>query len=75
MKPKINLDLYSEMISVKVVSMLSGKYEYVVPYLELDESPILTHWLRDDDLQEITVCSTNIGFCRTYSKQYKRGSK
>lgn len=33
-------------------------------------SPIVQAWLEDDDLQELTVTSTNFGVSRTYRKFY-----
>lgn len=33
---------------------------------------VLKAWLADDDLQEITVCSTNIGFVKTFTKSFRR---
>ena len=38
---------------------------------QLPLSPIINAWLEDDDIQEITITSTNIGFSRTFTKIFK----
>ncbi len=36
--------------------------------------PILREWLDDNNLQEITLVSTNIGFVKTFTKTRRHGS-
>jgi len=54
--------------------MLLGKYDWKeVNPEELRQIPILNAFLDDNDIQEITVCSSNFGFVKTFQKRYKQG--
>jgi hypothetical protein len=68
------MSLYSDTVSVEVASMLSGKHTDTESLAELKQSTIgvLREWANEDDLQYLRVCSTNIGFVRTYQKQFER---
>ena len=39
----------------------------------LDTLAIVRAFIEDDDLQEITVCSANLGMVRTFQKRYAAG--
>lgn len=70
----MNLDIYSPIVRSIRKSMISGEDTEDIDYREsLSARPaVLQAFLEDDDLQEMTVVSTNIGFVRTYRKQYKK---
>jgi hypothetical protein len=65
----IDLTSYLDELYIKSASMLAGKLEY---FMSIEDEhlkqPILKLFLGDNDLQEITLCSSNIGFVRTYRK-------
>lgn len=65
------IDIYIPEIHVKSKSMLE-ELGYTTQY-DSDEMshPILKAFIDDNDIQEIRICSSNIGFIRTYSKYYK----
>jgi hypothetical protein len=62
---------YSDQVTVDVKSAISGTYTETVSLEQLKTSEIgvLREWANDDDLQYLRICSTNIGFVRTYEKQ------
>ena len=62
---------YSDEVTVDVKSAISGTYQETVSLEKLKTSKIgvLREWANDDDLQYLQICSTNIGFVRTYEKQ------
>lgn len=66
----MNLQHYQPEIRVRSKSMLTGETDTKVHHSELPEIPVIREWLADDDLQEITVISTNIGFVKTFTKQF-----
>ena len=43
--------------------------------LSIADQPILQAFWADNDIQEVRVVSTNIGFIRTYTKEYKERSE
>lgn len=71
----INLQLYEPTIRCRTKSVISGEHEEMMKHTDpvFREIGVLREWLADNELQEITVCSTNIGFVKTFRKFY-RGS-
>jgi hypothetical protein len=65
----MNLISYLELIQTNSNSIF-GKVERFDNYKKLEEQPLLKAFLDDNDLQEITICSSNIGFVNTYRKFY-----
>ena len=65
----MDTELYLDELYIKSNTILAGRIEYFIhiedPHLK---QPILQLFLEDDDLQEITICSSNLGFVRTYRK-------
>jgi hypothetical protein len=69
----LNLAMYGPTIRCKTKSMISGEHTEDVDHCDpLLDIPVLQEFLRDDDLQEIVVVSTNFGFIRTFTKHYRR---
>ena len=68
-------DLYESMIEVSGQSVFNEPSTDRIPIADLPQIPILTAFLEDDDIQEITVCSSNIGMVRTFRKIYKAAKK
>lgn len=70
----MDLKHYNSEIHCKTKSMISGKHEEMMPHTDpvFESIGVLKAWLADDDLQEITVCSTNIGFVKTFTKSFRR---
>lgn len=69
----MNLEIYNPDIRCQTSSMISGKHEQMAAHTdEQFQGPVLQAFLADDDLQEIVVCSTNIGFVRTFTKSYRK---
>lgn len=73
----MNLEIYSDSIREKGTTLIRGKVERFVTYQDMlkHESPIIQEFLKDDDIQEISVCSTNLGIALTYTKVYRSASK
>lgn len=74
----MNLELYKAEVLMKGTSAIAGVQKEFIPYkyTALPQTPLIKAFLDDDDIQEITVCSSNIGFVRTFQKQYiERGTK
>lgn len=68
----MNLELYENKIWEKGTGIF-GKYDWrEVSPEELRKIPLIKSFLDDDDIQEITVCSGNFGFVKTFQKRYKR---
>lgn len=71
----MNLDIYDDLIRVRSVSMLSGRLEEVAPVERLilvpTDSEIVKAFLADDEIQEISISSTNIGFTKTVRKFFR----
>jgi|GEM_PF-5891460 len=69
----MNLELYNADIICKTNSMISGKHEELLPHTDsvFNEIRILKSFLEDDDIQEIKLCSTNIGFVKSFTKSYR----
>lgn len=67
-------EMYEEEISYRGFSVFTGVKETtgVLHFSELPNTPIMQAFFNDDEIQEITVTSTNFGISRTYSKQFKR---
>lgn len=63
-------DLYHPAILETWNSVISGKgcKLRVLPRPELTGIPLVAAFLADDDVQEITIVSTNIGFVRKLRK-------
>jgi hypothetical protein len=74
------LDIYQDEVKVDVKSMICGKYTKTESLTELCKNKkkipkVLIEWAKDNDLQYLKICSTNIGFIHEYSKQYKKSEK
>jgi len=70
---KMNLDTYYPKIRIISNSALGGKQDRFEDYDNswFNNIPTVKAWLEDNDLQELTVCSGNIGFVYTFRKFYK----
>lgn len=69
--------LYEEDVAVtRVVSAIAGpgKESTTLAELRKDGPDILRAFADDDDIQEITLCSTNLGMVRKYTKQFSRSN-
>lgn len=68
----MNLGIYKPEIRERRSSILTGEGEQMIPHDDegLNRIAVIKAFLDDDDLQEMTVCSTNIGFVRTFRKFY-----
>lgn len=66
--------MYADEVDVQVESMLTGEHTDIESLEDLRNSGIgvIREWANDNDLQYLRVCSTNIGFIRTYQKRFKR---
>lgn len=66
-------ELYADDIDFFYVSMLAGKGEKTVRYDDpiFSDIAVLREWLAANDIQQIEVVSTNIGFVRKYRKRYR----
>lgn len=64
--------LYAEEVHcIRIASAIAGPGEETTTLAKCRESGgILTAFANDDDIQQITVVSTNIGMVRRYTKQY-----
>lgn len=66
---------FSQTLRLQNNSMLSGKYDKQVTigdeHLPWD-MPIIRAFLDDNDITEMTIVSTNIGFIKTLTKQFRR---
>ena len=67
MEPK---DIYSEELTLRQEGMF-GKHTSKIHQEELQKIPLLKAFWEDNDVQEITIVSTNFGFIKTFSKSYK----
>lgn len=71
----MNAELYSPEIRCRTKSMISGSHEEMVPLTDkIFNNAILKAWLEDDEIQEITVCSTNLGVVKTFRKFFKEAT-
>ena len=68
----MNLELYSERLLVKSFGALSGEDVKVLTASELrgKNNPIINAFLDDDELQQMTLSSTNRGTHHEYFKVY-----
>lgn len=67
----MNLQLYDSKVRCRTISMISGDHAEELAHTELPDMPVIQAFLDDDDLQELRICSTNIGFVRTFSKLFR----
>ena len=66
------LDLYKPELKIKVISVLTDGLEYEMDWQNNHlQQPLYQAFLNDDNLQEMTLCSSSLGFVRIYAKQYK----
>ena len=73
----MNVTLYESALWMKGISAIAGEQKEFkrMELSEFDEDStpdVLLAFLKDDELQEITICSTNIGFVRTYQKRFRK---
>ncbi|MGL5925529.1 hypothetical protein [Chroococcidiopsis sp.] len=64
--------MYSQII-IKNNGLLSGNYTKTEDFVEFaaqQHPPLLETFLNDDNIQEMTVVSTSVGFVTTYTKVY-----
>lgn len=67
-------DIYKPAIKYESISILAGKTEMdVIPGDNnlLWDAPLIAAFMADNDIQQIKFVSTNIGFVKTLTKQYK----
>lgn len=74
----LNLKLYRPTILVKGGSVFTGfvdKDKWVPHHhSSLPKEKLMEAFLSDDDIQEMSIVSTNFGIARTYQKQYRKES-
>ena len=65
--------LYEDKVQVeRLVSTIAGPGTETITIVELIESGgILRAFAEDEDIQQLTVASTNIGMVRRYTKRFK----
>lgn len=70
----MNLGLYLEEIHYEGFSIFSGgdKTSGMIHYSKLPKTAICDAFLADDDIQQMEICSTNIGFGRKFTKQFRK---
>jgi len=72
----MNEQLYEDTVDLVRMSVFTGGKEVrettTLDALRQCDIPTLVAWANDDDLQVLTVASTNIGTHRTYQKRFKR---
>ena len=62
----------------EIVVTGSSTFQQVIPEVYTYDSlpwkdiPTISAFLKDDDLQQITVSSGNMGFVRTFTKRHKK---
>lgn len=66
----MNLKLYQPKIRWESKSVF-GHFKREIPYNELIDKPLVKAFLEDDEIQTMTIASSNIGFVKTYTKVYK----
>ena len=73
----MNLSIYYPKIRVTTNGALSGKNDHFVDHASgwFNQVPTVKVWLEDDDLQQLEVCSSNIGFVYTFRKFYASQEK
>lgn len=73
----MNLATYYPMIRITSNGALSGKNDRFEHYETnwFNKIPTVNAWLADDNLQQLEVCSSNIGFVYTFRKFYKEHEK
>lgn len=73
----MNLSIYYPKIRITSNGALSGKNDRFEHYEThwFNKIPTVNAWLADDDLQQLEVCSSNIGFIYTFRKFYKEHEK
>ena len=68
----MKLAIYDENITCVTRSVISGNHTEKVNFQKLPDIAVLNAFLDDDDLQQMTITSTNIGFTRTFTKNYRK---
>lgn len=64
--------MYQDVLTFTANSIFNGKRTQDMSWENAKNlSPIFAAFLLDDDVQEITICSTNIGFVYTLQKRNK----
>lgn len=66
------MDLTNYLETIRTTSKsIFGEMEKYDNYEDMaKQSPLLNLFFEDNDLQEITICSANMGFVNTYRKFY-----
>jgi len=65
--------VYEQAIWTKGISWFGKDEEWVrLEIKDLPDLPLIKSFLEDDDIQQIKIVSTNIGFVRDYQKRYKK---
>ena len=69
----MDLETYQPKLKYRSNSVISGEIESEIEHSDpiFNSIPVLKAFIEDNDLQEITVTSTNIGFVKTFRKQFK----
>ncbi len=70
-------DIYEDVVRCKrKVSVIAGPGEETITLAEMrKDGGILAAFADDNDIQQITVYSSNIGMVRQYTKTYRRRDK
>lgn len=71
----MNLEIYSEKLLLKNSGVLSGTFEKEVTIGDENMpwgNPIVKTFLDDDDIQQMEIVSTCIGFVKRLTKQYRK---
>ena len=69
----MDTEIYQEELRCTSKSFF-GESDKMVKYTEIgaENIPILKAFLEDNDIQEIKLVSTNIGFIKSYTKVYRK---
>lgn len=62
--------MYKGRIREKGLTAIRGDVDQVITASELSKhrAPVMVEFLKDDDIQEITIASANLGIVLTYTK-------
>ena len=69
----MNLKIYKKDLRYKNSGILSGQKDILINYKnKIFNIPVMKEFLNDNDLQEITIISTCVGFKKTFTKIYRK---
>jgi hypothetical protein len=67
------LSSWCDLIRYRNHGAISGEYDRIVPVSSLPRMPVVLAFLADEDIVEMTLCSTSVGFVKTFTKIHKGG--